>query len=415
MKRNKRTLAFMLALLLVLSLPLGAIAFAGSSGNVETGTLEEPANSCTTYSKHFGSIQEKPDFPFIKVNNDGTATASFVTTKDCVEVSFSVYTFDEKPEPYEKQVYDNGISKKYDKAGSYSLVIQLPRCGHGQFDLYAGPIQETLNPGYGHDHLTLRAHLLYKGSTCTPPSGEPTPTPTTTPEPTPTEPTPTPTTSPDPTPTEPTPTPTTSPEPTPTEPTPTPTTSPEPTPTEPTPTPTTSPEPTPTEPTPTPTTSPEPTPTEPTPTPTTSPEPTPTAPTPTPTSTPVSTPSQGPPPTPTSTPVSTPSPEPTPTPTSTPEPTPTPEESAVPSEAPQTPEPTDDLVIIEEEPIPAGEGTGTAVDHASDGTNPETGVPLDTLPKTGEVSVLPYYLLGSLAILTGVFLLMRIGRRQKPN
>ncbi|GEM_PF-5735637 len=386
MKRNKRALAFMLALLLILSLPLGAIAFAGGNSSGATEPLEEQESNCTTYNKHFGSIQEQPDLvPLIKVNaTTGKGTASFVTVKDCVEVSFSIYTFDNTPEPYENQVHYDGVSKKYDKAGRYTLEVQLPQCGNAQLDLYAGPIQETLNPGYGHDHLTLRAHLLYKGSTCTTPSPEPTPS---------QEPTPTTTSSPEPTPSqEPTPTTTSSPEPTPSqEPTPTTTSSPEPTPSQ--------------EPTPTTTSSPEPTPSQ---------EPTPTA-----TSTPNSTPGQETTPTPTSTPGSTPgssaSPAPFQTAVSTPETTPTPEVSAIPSEPPQSPEPTEDLVIIEEEPIPAGEGPGTAVDHASDGTDPEASVPLDTLPKTGQTHILPYYLLGSLAILTGVYLLMRMGRRQKPD
>ncbi len=410
MKRNKRALAFMLALLLILSLPLGAIAFAGGNGSGATEPLDEQESNCTTYNKHFGSIQEQPDLvPLIKVNaTTGKGTASFVTVKDCVEVSFSIYTFDNTPEPYENQVHYDGISKKYDKAGRYTLEVQLPQCGNAQLDLYAGPIQETLNPGYGHDHLTLRAHLLYKGSTCTTPSPEPTPT---------QEPTPTTTSSPEPTPSqEPTPTATSSPEPTPSqEPTPTTTSSPEPTPSqEPTPTTTSSPEPTPSqEPTPTTTSSPEPTPSqEPTPTTTSSPEPTPSQePTPTTTSSPEPTPSQE--PTPTAT--STPSPAPFQTAVSTPETTPTPEVSVIPSEPPQSPEPTEELIIIEEEPIPAGAGPGTAVDHASDGTDPEASVPLDTLPKTGQTHILPYYLLGSLAILTGVYLLMRMGRRQKPD
>jgi LPXTG-motif cell wall-anchored protein len=313
------------------------------------------------------------------------------------------------------------------------------------------------------------------GEDCTPPTPTPTPepTPTPTPEPTPTptpEPTPTPTPEPTPTPTpEPTPTPTPEPTPTPTpEPTPTPTPEPTPTPTpEPTPTPTPEPTPTPT-PEPTPTVEPEQPELTITNVCTVSPSSTrkwrvhnpgdedititwyvleandessnqvtvPAGKSITITAETVSTESKentirivwwgpgessnyeelvnngarcatSPPETPTPDPSPTPTPEvtPTPTPEVTPstEPTPTPE---------VTPTPTPSTEVIEEEEIPEG-GPGDGGDGGEDdGSVIEEGeVPLGNLPKTGDTSSLPFYLLGAFAISAGILTI----RKQRAN
>ncbi|REK69556.1 LPXTG cell wall anchor domain-containing protein [Paenibacillus paeoniae] len=385
MKKMKRHLSIALVLLLISSLTLGSIVFAEGLDNVQKGSVkglesqlllegalaEEEIAACESYSKHFGSIDEQPGVPFIKKNGDGTATATFKTTKDCVEVTFSAYTYVDSPKPYEDQKHYSSDSVKLNKASNYSLTIELPKCGYSQLDLYAGPIQFKLNPEYGHDHLTLRNHILHNSGTC----AEPTPTPTNTPTSTTTT-TPTNTTTPTPTNT-PTSTTTT-----------TPTNTTTPTPTN-TPTSTT---------TTTPTNTTTPTPTN-TPTSTTTTTPTNTT-TPTPTNTPTSTTTATPTRTPTWTPTTTP---PTDQPSATPSETSTP--TPVESEAPTpTPTPTD-IITIEEEEVPAGGGTDEGeeiIDQTTDENHPEESVPIDKLPKTGDHSAVPYYLLGSFILVTGV-------------
>ncbi|WP_337103578.1 SpaA isopeptide-forming pilin-related protein [Paenibacillus sp. YIM B09110] len=116
-------------------------------------------------------------------------------------------------------------------------------------------------------------------------------------------------------------------------------------------------------------------------------------------------------PTPESTPTPTPSTEPTPTPEVTPstEPSTTPEVTATPE---STPTPTPSTEVIEEEEIPEG-GPGDGGDGGEDdGSVVEEGeVPLGNLPKTGDTSSLPFYLLGAFAISAGILTL----RKQRVN
>ncbi|MBH5320611.1 LPXTG cell wall anchor domain-containing protein [Paenibacillus sp. GSMTC-2017] len=403
MNKFKKQLLYPLMTLLLLTLPLNSLVFAeGLNEETPTAVSATPAVVCEQYSKHAHKVeQQDTSTPFIKINGDGTATAKFKTKIDCVEVSFSVYTYEGTPEPYENQIHYSGATIKVDAAGSAELTIDLPRCGLAQLDLYAGPPQLELNPGYGHDHLTLINFLLYKGGIC------PTPTPTETTTPTPT-PTPTETTTPTPTPT---PTETTTPTPTPT---PTETTTPTPTPT---PTETTTPTPTPT-------------PTETT-TPTTTPTPTVTT---TPTTTPTPTVTTTPPPTgdttPWPSPPSSPTPSPTPTQTSTPLPSPTPSTiippilpdpvtpSPVPSptiEPSPSPSASEAPIIVEEEQLPKGEEETPKEEEPEvivDETTEENIPPVDTLPKTGENSPIPYYLLGSFIVASG-FITLKKRRRNE--
>ncbi|MGO4370668.1 LPXTG cell wall anchor domain-containing protein, partial [Paenibacillus sp. MCAF20] len=104
---------------------------------------------------------------------------------------------------------------------------------------------------------------------------------------------------------------------------------------------------------------------------------------------------------------STPNPSPTPTPDITPTPTPEVTPSTEPTPTPEvtpTPTPTPSTEVIEEEEIPEG-GPGDGGDGGEDdGTVIEEGeVPLGNLPKTGDTSSLPFYLLGAFAITAGIF------------
>ncbi|WP_168123436.1 LPXTG cell wall anchor domain-containing protein [Paenibacillus sp. HB172176] len=418
MFKMKKQLVIALSLLLLVSLTFGSIALAEGAANSEN-TNAASSSACTQYSKHFGKIQEQPGTPFIVINGDGTATAKFITTENCVEVSFSVYTYEGDPTPYDKQVHFDGSSQRYDTAGSYELTIDLPTCGKAQLDLYAGPIQEKLEAVNGHAALTLRNFLMYAATDCTTTTPTPSSTPTSTPTATPTStPTATPTSTPTATPTStPTATPTSTPTATPTNtPTATPTSTPTATPTStPTATPTSTPTATPTStPTATPTSTPTATPTNtPTATPTSTPTATPTStPTATPTNTPTATPTSTPTATPTNTPTATPTSTPTTTPTNTP-PTATPTTTPpteTPSSTPPTNSPSDTPsetpIIVIDEPVPGGGGNPTDVEHSTDEV-----VPLDTLPKTGEKSSIPYYVLGTIMTMTGLLTLKKRKRR----
>ncbi|MFD0957904.1 LPXTG cell wall anchor domain-containing protein [Paenibacillus chungangensis] len=370
MQKPRKALSLLLAILMLLSLSLGTMVWAEGadedSDPVQEDTAEQPAEEtggCTAYSQRYDRIQFHPDHPGTYIFISGsTATAKFSTVEDCVEVNFSVYTYENTPKPYEDQLHFASSSMKYDTAGSYELTINLPPCGKMQLDLYAGPMQITLNPGYGHDHLTLRNFALHTLSECVP-----------TPSPTPTESAP-PSEDPSPTPTESAP-PSEDPSPTPTESAP-PSEDPSPTPTESAP-PSEDPSPTPTESAP-PSEDPSPTPTESAP------------------------PSEAPSPTPTESAPPSEDPSPTPTESAPPSeaPSPTPTESAPPSEAP-SPSPTPEVIIIEDEDVPTGGGP-----------DEEVSVPLETLPKTGESSPTPYYLLGTFFTISG---LLALKRRNRSN
>lgn len=65
--------------------------------------------------------------------------------------------------------------------------------------------------------------------------------------------------------------------------------------------------------------------------------------------------------------------------------------------------------------MPIGGGTDDGeeiIDQSTDENNPEESVPIDKLPKTGENSPVPYYLLGSFILVTGIATL-RKRRRQE--
>jgi len=74
------------------------------------------------------------------------------------------------------------------------------------------------------------------------------------------------------------------------------------------------------------------------------------------------------------------------------------------------------LVVIEEEEVPIGGGTDEGeevIDQTTEENYPETQVPIDKLPKTGESSPIPYYLLGSFILVTGVVTLRKKRRHDR--
>ncbi|MNF04400.1 hypothetical protein D3C80_2039050 [compost metagenome] len=79
------------------------------------------------------------------------------------------------------------------------------------------------------------------------------------------------------------------------------------------------------------------------------------------------------------------------------------------------PSPDDVIIELDEEPLPAD----GIIDHLDDETSEESTieiaeetVPLDTLPKTGEFSSIPYYLIGAFFIMVG---LLSLRNRQGTN
>jgi LPXTG-motif cell wall-anchored protein len=390
MSTVKKRLAFLLSMILIVSFPLSSIVWA-EGDNSANGTIPAPvpAPICQTYTKNINAVDREGIQ--IVIHNNGTATAYFETTMDCVEITFSDYRYDSSPLPYEDQVLFSSHTLKADSPGKYELTIDLPPCGPSQLDLYLGPVQEHLQPGTGHFYLLKYAFQSATG--CTTPSPTPSATPTdppATPTTPPTDPPVTPTTPPTDPPVE---TPTTPPTDPPVE---TPTTPPTDPPVE---TPTTPPTDPPVE---TPTTPPTDPPVE---TPTTPPTDPPVTPTTPPTDPPV-TPTTPP----TNPPAATPSVPPSATATIPPSTTPpTVPPTVTPSETPpESPEPTETIFIVEEEEIPRG-GPDEKVDQAIDENLP----PIDTLPKTGDTSRMPYYLLGSFVLVSGLLTLRHRQRNSK--
>ncbi|MCA0757544.1 LPXTG cell wall anchor domain-containing protein [Paenibacillus sp. N4] len=220
-----------------------------AAGNDDEDPVEETQTAaCSSYSndrdfiKMLGKIENHVNVHHgIVDNKDGTATAYFKTTQDCVRVSFSSYAYpdgtipDSNGRPFEVQTHFDGKSIGFPTAGNHEVTINVPKCAPFQVDVYSGELLLTIGTG-GHAGAYVYALVNQQGNQndcatptpTTPPTESPTPTPTNPPteSPTPTPTTP-PTESPTPTPTNP---PTESPTPTPTNP---PTESPTPTPTNP--------------------------------------------------------------------------------------------------------------------------------------------------------------------------------------
>jgi LPXTG-motif cell wall-anchored protein len=408
MSTVKKRLAFLLSMILIVSFPLSSIVWA-EGDNSANGTIPAPvpAPICQTYTKNINAVDREGIQ--IVIHNNGTATAYFETTMDCVEITFSDYRYDSSPLPYEDQVLFSSHTLKADSPGKYELTIDLPPCGPSQLDLYLGPVQEHLQPGTGHFYLLKYAFQSATG--CTTPSPSPSATPVETPVQTPVEtPVQTPVETPVQTPVEtPVQTPVETPVQTPVEtPVQTPVETPVQTPVEtPVQTPVETPVQTPVEtPVQTPVETPVQTPVE---TPVQTPVETPVqTPVETPVQTPVETPVQTPVETPVQTPVETPVQTPVVTPAQTPAVTPSVSPSTPSETPPESPEPTETIFIVEEEEIPRG-GPDEKVDQAIDEKLP----PIDTLPKTGDTSRMPYYLLGSFVLVSGLLTLRQRQRNSK--
>ncbi|WP_138753706.1 SpaA isopeptide-forming pilin-related protein [Paenibacillus sinopodophylli] len=172
MRFFRKQVALSLAFLLIFSIAFGSIALA-EGGNGDNSYEDDPPseNSCEGYSSNREYIIATHSN--IVDNGDGTATATFTTTEDCVRVSFSSYAgpADWKPAPgettipYQKQVHFDGYSIIYPKAGSHSITVRLPSCQPYQLDIYSGDLITKLGVGAHGDKI--KAWKLKLTSTCT--------------------------------------------------------------------------------------------------------------------------------------------------------------------------------------------------------------------------------------------------------
>ncbi|CAM4476642.1 LPXTG-motif cell wall-anchored protein [Paenibacillus endophyticus] len=171
MRYFKKQMSLSLAILLIFSLALGSIAMAeGDNSGSPSGEEPSTENSCQTYSSDREHITAS--HANIVDNGNGTATATFTTTQDCVRVSFSSYAgpADWKPGPgettipYLKQVHFDGQSIIYPKAGSYAITVNLPACQPYQLDIYSGDLLTQL--GVGAHGNKIKAWKLKLTSTC---------------------------------------------------------------------------------------------------------------------------------------------------------------------------------------------------------------------------------------------------------
>jgi len=172
MRYFKKKISLSLALLLIFSLSLSSLVMAEGESNQGTNAAALVAeNSCPQYSSDRKDVIATHSN--IVVNNNGTATATFQTTKDCVRVSFSAYEGPadwapgpgETTIPYNKQTFFEGQSIIYPKAGTYSVTINIPRCLPYQLDIYSGDLIKTLGPGAHGDKIL--AWNLKLSNSCT--------------------------------------------------------------------------------------------------------------------------------------------------------------------------------------------------------------------------------------------------------
>lgn len=170
MRYLKKQFYLGLAVLLIFSLSLGSLAWAEEQHN-SGGKNSNPSindNSCPQYSSNRDYIIAAHSN--IVDNGNGTATAKFKTTQDCVKVSFSSYGFpsdwipSDAGKPYEVQIYKDGQSNVYSKAGEYSITIEIPTCAPYQLDLYSGDEQKKLGNG-GHG-IFIKAYIIKSYGNC---------------------------------------------------------------------------------------------------------------------------------------------------------------------------------------------------------------------------------------------------------
>ncbi|NIK79351.1 LPXTG-motif cell wall-anchored protein [Paenibacillus castaneae] len=170
MRYLKKQFYLGLAVLLIFSLSLGSLAWAEEQHN-SGGKNSNPSindNSCPQYSSNRDHIIATHSN--IVDNGNGTATAKFKTTQDCVKVSFSSYGFpsdwipSDAGKPYEVQIYKDGQSNVYSKAGEYSITIDIPTCAPYQLDLYSGDEQKKLGVG-GHG-IFIKAYQIKSYGNC---------------------------------------------------------------------------------------------------------------------------------------------------------------------------------------------------------------------------------------------------------
>ncbi|MBD2868403.1 SpaA isopeptide-forming pilin-related protein [Paenibacillus arenilitoris] len=176
MRRIKKHLSWSLALILVLSLALSSLVMAEGLSGGEQPAAEAAAedvnaadNGCPEYSVSRDHITVAVLRQSIVDNGDGTATATFSTTRDCVQVSVSSYALPADwvgpgGEPYEDQIFHEGVTAIYPKAGQHTVRIGIPACVPYQADIYSGPEQRVLGTG-GHG-ITIVDWLIKPQNTC---------------------------------------------------------------------------------------------------------------------------------------------------------------------------------------------------------------------------------------------------------
>jgi len=168
----KKQISLSLAFLIIFTLSLSSLAMAeGQSKQVTNTVAPADQSSCPQYSSDRKDVIATHSN--IVVNNDGTATATFQTTKDCVRVSFSAYSgaADWTPAPgdttipYNKQTFYEGQSIIYPKAGTYTVTINIPTCLPYQLDIYSGDLIKQLGTGAHGDKIL--AWKLKLSNSCT--------------------------------------------------------------------------------------------------------------------------------------------------------------------------------------------------------------------------------------------------------
>ncbi|WP_141506486.1 SpaA isopeptide-forming pilin-related protein [Paenibacillus luteus] len=171
MRDLKKRISLSLAFLLLFSLALGSLATAEALNTGGSAVTEPPIeNSCSEYSTNRDFVIA--NHSNIVVNGDGTATATFQTTQDCVRVSFSSY--EAAPDwiagpndltiPYNKQTHFDGQSIIYPKAGTHTVTINIPKCLPYQLDIYSGLL--LINLGTGAHGDKIKAWKLKLQNTC---------------------------------------------------------------------------------------------------------------------------------------------------------------------------------------------------------------------------------------------------------
>jgi LPXTG-motif cell wall-anchored protein len=172
MRDFKKRISLSLAFLLLFSMALGSLATAEALNTGGSAGTEPPIeNSCPEYSSNRDFVIA--NHSNIVVNGDGTATATFQTTQDCVRVSFSSY--EAAPDwiagpndltiPYNKQTHFDGQSIVYPKAGTHTVTINIPKCLPYQLDIYSGLL--LINLGTGAHGDKIKAWKLKLQNTCT--------------------------------------------------------------------------------------------------------------------------------------------------------------------------------------------------------------------------------------------------------